>query len=58
MMISNAGMIVGGFASTALDIPNLNDGRDDLQFIFMMLIHILMKFAGAPIRPVNTMLVE
>ncbi|PKX91711.1 putative C2H2 zinc finger domain protein [Aspergillus novofumigatus IBT 16806] len=58
MMISNAGMIVGGFASTALDIPNLNDGRDDLQFIFIMLIHILMKFAGAPIRPVNTMLVE
>ncbi|KAF7179763.1 hypothetical protein CNMCM7691_008813 [Aspergillus felis] len=58
MMISNAGMIVGGFASTALDIPNLNDGRDDLQFLFMMLVQILMKFAGAPIRPLNTMLVE
>ncbi|GFF28267.1 C2H2 type zinc finger domain protein [Aspergillus udagawae] len=58
MMIGNAGMIVGSFASTALDIPNLNDGRDDLQFLFMMLVHILMKFAGAPIRPLNTMLVE
>ncbi|GIK01144.1 hypothetical protein Aspvir_005176 [Aspergillus viridinutans] len=58
MMISNAGMIVGGFASTALDIPNLNYGRDDLQFLFMMLVHVLMKFAGAPIRPLNTMLVE
>ncbi|GFF72798.1 C2H2 type zinc finger domain protein [Aspergillus lentulus] len=56
--ISNAGMIFGGFASTALDIPNLNDRRDDLQLLFMMLIHILMKFAEAPIRPVNTMLVE
>ncbi|GIJ87329.1 hypothetical protein Asppvi_006235 [Aspergillus pseudoviridinutans] len=58
MMISNAGMIVGGFASTALDINNLNDGRDDIQFLFMMLVQILMKFAGAPIRPLNTMLVE
>ncbi|EAW21861.1 putative C2H2 zinc finger domain protein [Aspergillus fischeri NRRL 181] len=58
IVISNAGMIVGGFASTALDTPNLNDGRDDLQLLFMMLIHILMKFAEAPIRPVNTMLVE
>ncbi|KAK9561294.1 hypothetical protein V6Z88_000645 [Aspergillus fumigatus] len=58
MAISNAGMIVGGFASTALNIPNLNDGREDLQLLFMMLIHILMKFAEVPVRPVNTMLVE
>ncbi|KAF7157714.1 hypothetical protein CNMCM6106_003567 [Aspergillus hiratsukae] len=58
MMISNAGMIVGSFASTTSDIPNLNDGRDALQFFFMMLIHILMKLARAPIRPVNTTLVE
>ncbi|RLL98329.1 hypothetical protein CFD26_106976 [Aspergillus turcosus] len=58
MMISNAGMIVGSFAYTASDIPNLNDGRDALQFFFMMLIHILMKLARAPIRPVNTTLVE
>lgn len=58
MAISNAGMIVGGFASTALNIPNLNDGREDLQLLFMMLIHILMKFVEVPVRPVNTMLVE
>jgi hypothetical protein len=57
MMISNAGMIVGSFGSTASDIPNLNDGRDALQLFFVMLIHILMKFARAPIRPVNTTLV-